>query len=75
MEFFTLNENSLLVSWNVELNSSLTRLISSYKTEILSLCKDDIKDCVQSIKSILVIIDLKRTSITRSKIRDVARVL
>ena len=36
MEFFTLNENSLLVSWNVELNSSLTRLISSYKTEILS---------------------------------------
>ena len=63
MEFFNLNENSILVSWKDELNSSLTRLISSYKTEILSLCKDDIKDCVQSIKSILITIDLKRTSI------------
>ena len=40
MEFFNLNENSVLVSWKDELNSSLTRLISSYKTEILSLCKD-----------------------------------
>ena len=63
MEFFNLNENSVLVSWKDELNSSLTRLISSYKTEILSLCKDDINDCVQSIKSILIIIDLNRTSI------------
>ena len=40
MEFFNLNENSVLVSWKDELNSSLTRLISSYKTEILSLYKD-----------------------------------
>ena len=63
MEFFNLNENSVLVSWKDEVNSSLTRLISSYKTEILSLCKDDIKDCIQSIKSILIIIDLNRTSI------------
>ena len=55
MEFFNLNENSVLVSWKDEVNSSLTRLISSYKTEILSLCKDDIKDCIQSIKSILII--------------------
>ena len=44
MEFFNLNENSILVSWKDELNSSLTSLISSYKTEILSLCKDDIKE-------------------------------
>ena len=57
MEFFNLNKNSILVSWNGELNSSLTSLISSYKNEILSLCKDDIKDCVQSIKSILIIIN------------------
>ena len=63
MEFFNLNENSVLISWKDEVNSSLTRLISSYKTEILSLFKDDIKDCIQSIKSILIIIDLNRTSI------------
>ena len=44
MEFFNLNENSVLVSWKDEVNSSLTRLISSYKTEFLSLFKDDIKD-------------------------------
>ena len=65
MEFFNLNENSILVSWKDELNSSLTSLISSYKTEILSLCKDDIKDCVQSIKSILITIDLKELQLMK----------
>ena len=42
MEFFNLSENSLLIRWNSEINSSLTRLISSYKAEILSICKNDI---------------------------------
>ena len=64
MEFFNLNENSLLITWNSEINSSLTRLISSYKAEILSICKNDIQDCVQSISSILIIIDLNRISIS-----------
>jgi len=64
MEFFNLSENSLLIKWNGEINSNLTKLISSYKDEISSICKNDIKDCVQSISSILIIFDLNRTSIS-----------
>ncbi len=64
MEFFNLSENSLLITWNSEINSNLTRLISSYKAEILTICKNDIQDCVQSISSILIIIDLNRISIS-----------
>ena len=63
MEFFNLNENSLLITWNQNLDSNLTNLLTSYRNIIMSICGDDIQDCVQSIKSLLVIINNNGSSI------------
>ena len=57
------NENTFLITWNQNLDSSLTNLLTSYRNIIMSICGDDIQDCVQSIKSLLVIIHNNGSSI------------
>ena len=51
MQFFNLNENTFLVTWNQNLDSDLTKLLTLYRNIIMSICGDDIQDCVQSIRS------------------------
>tara|TARA_B100000927_G_C16459280_1_gene467174 strand:- start:810 stop:1511 length:702 start_codon:yes stop_codon:yes gene_type:complete len=62
MQFFNLNETTFLVTWNQDLDSDLTKLLTLYRNIIMSICGDDIQDCVQSIRSLLIIIDNHRTS-------------
>ena len=65
MQFFNLNENTFLITWNQNLDSNLTNLLTSYRNIIMSICGDDIQDCVQSIKSLLVIINNNGSSIKK----------
>jgi len=73
MNYFILNEDSFLISWNEELGSDLTQKISIYKHEVENQIGIPIVECVQSINSVLIKVDINEISLdqTLKKIKNI----
>lgn len=62
-KYFIFNENSILISYDLPINSKLTNIISNNKVNIEKNFKNNIVDIVQSINSLLIIFDNDKISI------------
>jgi len=62
IKYFVFNENSILMSFNNQVNSQLNNIISNAKNIIETDLTDCIKEIVQSINSLLIIFDRSKIS-------------
>ena len=62
MKYFIYNENSILITFNSEINSEFIYTISSLRTKIENDFKEYLIDTVQSINSLLIVYERNKIS-------------
>ena len=73
MKYFIYSSNSILITYNSEINSDLIQVISYIKNKIEIDYKEYLIDTVQSINSLLIVFDRKKISFDEfySKVKSV----
>ena len=66
MNCFIVNEDSFLITWNEELGSELTQKISFFKKEVENHLGVFIIECVQSINSVLIKVDINEIKLNQA---------
>ena len=65
MKYFIYSSNSILITYNSDINSDLIQVLSSLKSKIEIDYKEYLIDTVQSINSLLVVFDSNKIWINK----------